>query len=95
MTFPLSAAGAWTLLLNDVLEASQPVLLAGEPGSGEATVCKGFLLFSRPHVSPPASPLLSSELLSAGELGSSEPLQRFSWLEEKAAKPAPSSGTFA
>ncbi|XP_070834922.1 dynein heavy chain domain-containing protein 1 [Chaetodon trifascialis] len=47
-------------LLNLMLEAKQPVLLAGEAGSGKTTLCKSLLSFDRPHVSLPASPLLSS-----------------------------------
>lgn len=57
--------GTYTLLLNFMLEANQPVLLAGEPGSGKTTLCKGFLRFNRPHISLPASPLFCSrELLT-------------------------------
>lgn len=43
-----------------MLEANQPVLLAGEPGSGKTTLCKTLLSFDKPHISLPASPLLSS-----------------------------------
>lgn len=57
--------GTYTFLLNVMLEANQPVLLAGEPGSGKTTLCKGFLRFNRPYINLPASPLLSSrELLT-------------------------------
>lgn len=57
--------GTYTLLLSLMLEANQPVLLAGEPGSGKTTLCKGFLRFNRPHISLPGSPLLCSrELLT-------------------------------
>lgn len=41
-----------------MLEANQPVLLAGEPGSGKTTLCKTLLSFDKPHISLPASPLL-------------------------------------
>lgn len=57
--------GTYTFLLNLMLEANQPVLLAGEPGSGKTTLCKSFLRFNRPHISLPASPLLSSRDLLA------------------------------
>lgn len=43
-----------------MLEANQPVLLVGEPGSGKTTLCKSLLCFDKPHISLPASPLLSS-----------------------------------
>lgn len=46
-----------------MLEANQPVLLAGEPGSGKTTLCKTLLSFDKPHISLPASPLLSSRAL--------------------------------
>lgn len=36
------------------------MLLAGEPGSGKSTLCKTLLSFDKPHISLPASPLLSS-----------------------------------
>uniref|UniRef100_A0AAQ5XW98 AAA+ ATPase domain-containing protein n=1 Tax=Amphiprion ocellaris TaxID=80972 RepID=A0AAQ5XW98_AMPOC len=49
----------YTYLLNLMLEANQPVLLAGEPGSGKTTLCKTLLTFDKPHISLPASPLLS------------------------------------
>lgn len=39
------------------------MLLAGEPGSGKTTLCKGFLRFNRPYVSLAASPLLCSRQL--------------------------------
>ncbi|XP_029980645.1 dynein heavy chain domain-containing protein 1 [Sphaeramia orbicularis] len=55
-----SKCGKYSYLLNLMLEAKQPVLLAGEPGSGKSTLCKTFLSFDRPHVSLPASPLLNS-----------------------------------
>lgn len=44
-----------------MLEANQPVLLAGEPGSGKTTLCQSLLSFDKPHISLPASPLLSSK----------------------------------
>ncbi|XP_065818747.1 dynein heavy chain domain-containing protein 1-like [Labrus bergylta] len=50
----------YTFLLNLMLEANQPVLLAGEVGSGKTTVCKTLLSYDKPHISLPASPLLSS-----------------------------------
>ncbi|XP_032390213.1 dynein heavy chain domain-containing protein 1 [Etheostoma spectabile] len=53
----------YTYLLNLMLEGNQPVLLAGEPCSGKTTLCKTLLSFDKldkPHISLPASPLLSS-----------------------------------
>ncbi|XP_040002556.1 dynein heavy chain domain-containing protein 1 isoform X2 [Xiphias gladius] len=52
--------GKYTYLLNIMLEANQPVLLAGEPGSGKTSLCQTLLSFDKPHISLPASPLLSS-----------------------------------
>ncbi|XP_074546665.1 dynein heavy chain domain-containing protein 1 [Halichoeres trimaculatus] len=52
--------GNYAFLLNLMSEAKQPVLLAGEPGSGKTTLCKRLLSFDKPHVSFPSSPLLSS-----------------------------------
>ncbi|XP_037619572.1 dynein heavy chain domain-containing protein 1 isoform X1 [Sebastes umbrosus] len=52
--------GSYTFLLNLMLEANQPVLLAGEPGSGKTTLCRSLLSFDKPYISLPASPLLSS-----------------------------------
>nr|XP_043885125.1 dynein heavy chain domain-containing protein 1 [Solea senegalensis] len=52
--------GNYTYLLNLMLEANQPVLLAGEPCSGKTTLCRSLLSFDKPHISLPASPLLSS-----------------------------------
>ncbi|XP_018537954.1 dynein heavy chain domain-containing protein 1 [Lates calcarifer] len=49
-----------TNLLNLMLEANQPVLLAGEPGTGKTSLCQTLLSFDKPHISLPASPLLSS-----------------------------------
>lgn len=43
-----------------MLEANQPVLLAGEPASGKTTLCKTLLSFDLPHINLPASPLLGS-----------------------------------
>lgn len=43
-----------------MLEANQPVLLAGEPSSGKTTLCKTLLSFDKPHISLPVSPLLRS-----------------------------------
>uniref|UniRef100_A0A8C6KV71 Si:dkey-11m19.5 n=1 Tax=Nothobranchius furzeri TaxID=105023 RepID=A0A8C6KV71_NOTFU len=51
--------GLYKHLLNIMLEAKQPVLLAGEPSSGKTTLCN-TLSFERPHINLPASPLLSS-----------------------------------
>ncbi|XP_034083294.1 dynein heavy chain domain-containing protein 1-like, partial [Gymnodraco acuticeps] len=47
-------------LLNIMLEANQPVLLSGEPGSGKTTLCRTLLSFEKPHITLPASPLLRS-----------------------------------
>lgn len=55
--------GTYRHLLNLMLEANQPVLLAGEPGSGKTTMCNTLLSFERPHITLPASPLLSSRHL--------------------------------
>ncbi|XP_053191724.1 dynein heavy chain domain-containing protein 1-like [Scomber japonicus] len=55
----------YTYLLNFMLEANQPVLLAGEPGSGKTTLCKTLLSFDKPHISLPVSPLLNSRDLRA------------------------------
>ncbi|XP_034543495.1 dynein heavy chain domain-containing protein 1 [Notolabrus celidotus] len=52
--------GKYTFLLDLMLEANQPVMLAGEPGSGKTTLCKTLLSFDKPHISLPGSPLLSS-----------------------------------
>lgn len=43
-----------------MLEANQPVLLSGEPGSGKTTLCSTLLSFEKPHITLPASPLLRS-----------------------------------
>ncbi|XP_026158699.1 dynein heavy chain domain-containing protein 1 isoform X2 [Mastacembelus armatus] len=51
--------GKHLYLLNLMLEANQPVLLGGEPGSGKTTLCQTLLSFDKPHISLPASPLLS------------------------------------
>ncbi|XP_077380581.1 dynein heavy chain domain-containing protein 1 isoform X2 [Festucalex cinctus] len=45
----------YTCLLSVMLEAIQPVLLAGEPGSGKSTVCNTLLCFDKPHIKIPAS----------------------------------------
>ncbi|KAM3865290.1 LOW QUALITY PROTEIN: dynein heavy chain domain-containing protein 1-like [Diretmus argenteus] len=50
-------------LLELMLEANQPVMLAGEAASGKTTLCKTLLNHCRPHISVPASPLLSSHHL--------------------------------
>ncbi|XP_070683759.1 dynein heavy chain domain-containing protein 1 [Pempheris klunzingeri] len=55
--------GKCTYLLNLMLEANQPVLLAGEPGSEKNSLCKTLLSFDKPHISLPASPLLNSRAL--------------------------------
>ncbi|KAM9857652.1 dynein heavy chain domain-containing protein 1 [Aulostomus maculatus] len=47
-------------LLNLMLEANQPVLLAGEPGSGKTTLCNTLLCFDKPHIRLLASSLQSS-----------------------------------
>ncbi|XP_042341799.1 dynein heavy chain domain-containing protein 1 [Plectropomus leopardus] len=57
--------GNYTYLMNLLLEANQPVLLAGEPGSGKTTLCNSLLSFEKPHISLPGSPLLSSKDLRA------------------------------
>lgn len=48
-----------------MLEANQPVLLAGEPSSGKTILCQSLLSFDKQHISLPASPLLSSRDLRA------------------------------
>ncbi|XP_077460824.1 dynein heavy chain domain-containing protein 1 [Stigmatopora argus] len=45
----------YTCLLKVMLGAIQPVLLAGEPGSGKSTVCNALLCFDKPHIKVPAS----------------------------------------
>ncbi|XP_030593777.1 dynein heavy chain domain-containing protein 1 isoform X2 [Archocentrus centrarchus] len=50
----------YTYLLNLMLEANQPVLVSGEPGSGKTTLCQTLLSFDKRHINLPASPLLSS-----------------------------------
>ncbi|XP_040891858.1 dynein heavy chain domain-containing protein 1 [Toxotes jaculatrix] len=52
--------GNYTYILNLMLEANQPVLLAGEPGSGKTSLCQTLLRFDKPHINLPASPLLTS-----------------------------------
>lgn len=56
----LTQYGNYAFLLNLMLEAKQPVLLAGEAGSGKTTMCKSLLSFDKPHISLPGCPLLSS-----------------------------------
>lgn len=43
-----------------MLEANQPVLLAGESGSGKSSLCQSLLSFEKRHVNLPVSPRLSS-----------------------------------
>ncbi|XP_061765640.1 dynein heavy chain domain-containing protein 1-like isoform X1 [Nerophis ophidion] len=50
----------YTCLLTVMLEANQPVLLAGEPGSGKTTVCNSLLCFDKPHIKLPASSIRGS-----------------------------------
>ncbi|XP_077574408.1 dynein heavy chain domain-containing protein 1 [Stigmatopora nigra] len=45
----------YTCILKVMLGAIQPVLLAGEPGSGKSTVCNALLCFDKPHIKVPAS----------------------------------------
>ncbi|KAM6940220.1 dynein heavy chain domain-containing protein 1 [Xenentodon cancila] len=52
--------GKYRHLLHLMSVANQPALLAGEPGSGKSLICKTLLNFDVPHVSLPASPVLSS-----------------------------------
>ncbi|XP_053275768.1 dynein heavy chain domain-containing protein 1 isoform X2 [Pleuronectes platessa] len=52
--------GKYTFLLSLMLEANQPVLLAGEPSSGKTSLCQSLLSFDKPHISLTASPSLSS-----------------------------------
>lgn len=40
-------------------------MLVGEPASGKTSLCKSLLSFDRPHISLPASPLLSARHLLA------------------------------
>ncbi|KAM4750013.1 dynein heavy chain domain-containing protein 1 [Anableps anableps] len=47
-------------LLNLMLEANQPVLLAGEPGFGRTTLSNSLISFDLPHINIAASPLLTS-----------------------------------
>ncbi|KAM9314087.1 dynein heavy chain domain-containing protein 1 [Pholidichthys leucotaenia] len=57
--------GKYTYLLKLMLEANQPVLLGGEPGTGKTTLCRALLSSDKPHINLPASPLLSSRELRA------------------------------
>ncbi|KAM4612293.1 dynein heavy chain domain-containing protein 1 [Polymixia lowei] len=50
----------YAYLLDLMLEAKQPVLLVGEAASGKTSLCKTLLSQGRPHISLPASQLLSS-----------------------------------
>ncbi|XP_069387019.1 dynein heavy chain domain-containing protein 1 isoform X2 [Paralichthys olivaceus] len=52
--------GSYTYLLKLMLEANQPVLLAGDPGSGKTSLSQSLLCFDKPNISLTASPLLSS-----------------------------------
>ncbi|XP_076023406.1 dynein heavy chain domain-containing protein 1, partial [Genypterus blacodes] len=52
--------GKYAFLLDIMLEANQPVLLAGEPGSGKTTLCKTMVSVNRSHVHLSASAPLSS-----------------------------------
>ncbi|XP_047222617.1 dynein heavy chain domain-containing protein 1 isoform X3 [Girardinichthys multiradiatus] len=51
---------AYRHLLNLMLEANQPVLLAGEPCSGKTTLSNRLLGFDQPYINLAASQLLSS-----------------------------------
>ncbi|XP_057698578.1 dynein heavy chain domain-containing protein 1-like isoform X7 [Corythoichthys intestinalis] len=51
----------YTCLLKVMLEAIQPVLLAGEPGSGKSSVCNTLLCFDKPHIKVPASSIRGPE----------------------------------
>ncbi|XP_029900968.1 dynein heavy chain domain-containing protein 1 [Myripristis murdjan] len=53
----------YSYLLDLMLEANQPVLLAGEAGSGKTTLCKSLLSYQRPHITLPVSRLLNSQVL--------------------------------
>nr|XP_020441880.1 dynein heavy chain domain-containing protein 1-like [Monopterus albus] len=60
--------GRHAFLLNLMLEANQPVMLVGEPGSGKTSLCQALLSFDKwreRHISLAASPLLSSKDLCA------------------------------
>ncbi|KAM4595719.1 dynein heavy chain domain-containing protein 1 [Fundulus diaphanus] len=52
--------GTYRHLVNLMLEANQPLLLAGEPGSGKTTLSNSLLRFDLPHI---ANPLMSSREL--------------------------------
>ncbi|XP_007576319.1 dynein heavy chain domain-containing protein 1 isoform X2 [Poecilia formosa] len=51
----------WTYwhLVDTMLEANQPVLIAGEPGSGKTTLSNSLSSFDLPHINIAASPLLT------------------------------------
>ncbi|RVE75893.1 hypothetical protein OJAV_G00003200 [Oryzias javanicus] len=53
--------GKYRHLLNLMLKANHPVLLAGDPGSGKSTLCRSVLGLDKPYISVPGSPLLSSK----------------------------------
>lgn len=42
-----------------MLETNQPVLIAGEPGSGRTTLSNSLSSFDLPHINIAASPLLT------------------------------------
>ncbi|XP_060923144.1 dynein heavy chain domain-containing protein 1 [Limanda limanda] len=52
--------GKYTFLLSLMLEANQPVLLAGDPSSGKTSLCQSLLSFDKPSISLTTSPSLSS-----------------------------------
>lgn len=52
--------GKHAYLMHLMLEANQPVLLVGEPGSGKTTLCKTLLSFDKQYIYLPASPILNS-----------------------------------
>lgn len=52
--------GKHAYLMHLMLEAKQPVLLAGEPGSGKTTLCQTLLSFDKQYIHLPASPILNS-----------------------------------
>ncbi|XP_014328750.1 dynein heavy chain domain-containing protein 1-like [Xiphophorus maculatus] len=51
----------WTYwhLVDTMLETNQPVLIAGEPGSGRTTLSNSLSSFDLPHINIAASPLLT------------------------------------
>ncbi|XP_053710883.1 dynein heavy chain domain-containing protein 1 isoform X1 [Synchiropus splendidus] len=40
----------YSFILDLMLEANQPIMLAGEPGSGKTSLCNGLLSFEKPHI---------------------------------------------